>query len=372
MIIDVHCHYALVRRPADPALERFSFEPAHTAAGEQFDSCVSPRCLRRPSWRLARRALGLAAREPAALDSELQRFYERHLLASGPVQRIVLLAFDRYHYDDGRAADWPQRAGVPGSDIYTSNTLIRALCRRHPQRFLFGASVHPYRPQAPALIDEVFAAGACLLKWIPLHQNIDVFDPRTRAVMRRCAELGLALLVHYNGEFTLATNHPGYVSIGPLLEVLRQLRREGNMPTTIVAHVATPPTPWGRRDDFEALLAALAGEFADAPLYADISALASWGKVGFLRRLAARPELHGKLLLGSDFPVPAGLPRLRRDLGDRYHAIRAQGSWIQQAAQIYRQVGFCEIVLHRAAQVLPNVDFFARQAASATSGSGAG
>jgi hypothetical protein len=79
------------------------------------------------------------------------------------------------------------------------------------------------------------------------------------------------------------------MAVEPLLEALRVLRRAGCMPTTIVAHLATPITPVGGRASYHALLAALRGEFSDAPLYADISALTSWGKVGWLRQVARRP-----------------------------------------------------------------------------------
>lgn len=359
MIIDVHCHHTFTRRAAE-ARQRFSFEPATENGSAALDSWVSPRALRRMSWRLTKRFLGLDPRLPAGpeLDDALTRFYEPHYFGEGPVERLVLLAFDAYHDDEGRQAPPPATRAQLGSDIYTSNSHVHAACRRHPQRFLFGASIHPYRPEAVACVDEVFRRGACLLKWIPLHQNIDVADARTLAVLRRCAALGLPILVHYNEEFTLTTQHPAYQSVTALLAVLRRLRREGAMPITIVAHVATPVTPIGELRSHEALLEALVGDLADTPLFADISALTSWGKVGFLRKIAQRQDLHPKLLFGSDFPVPVALPRLRRDLGRDYPRVASDASWIQQAARIYRRVGFNEIVFHRAAELLPNLDHF--------------
>ncbi len=197
MIIDVHCHYTLsATRRSD--LERFSFEPLHDlpAAGDPtppsaYDSCVSPRVLRRGTWRLARRLLKLP-RPGAALDCALAERYARHLLAPGPIDRYVLLAFDAVHSDDGELVPLPRPGDQFGSDIYTSNTFIRELCRQHPQRFLFGASVHPYRSDAVECVEEVFAAGACLLKWLPVHHNIDVRDARSIGVLRCCARLGSA------------------------------------------------------------------------------------------------------------------------------------------------------------------------------------
>ena len=363
MIIDIHCHHTFTRLPAATA-ERFSFEPRPDPHVEKrgggdrptdYDSCVSPRALRRPSWRLARWALGLPSTTGEELDRRLAAEYERHLHADGPIERFVLLAFDAVHDDHGDCPPLPVAPRDFGSDIYTSNSLIRDVCRRNAGRFLFGASVHPYRRGAVACVEEVFAAGACLLKWIPLHQNIDAADPRTVAVLRRCAELGLPLLVHYGEEFSLTTQRPAYRSIRPLLATLRELRRDGHMPCVIVAHAATPVTPLGNRDSHRALLEAMTGEFADAPLYADIAALTTWTKVGFLRRLLRRPELHAKLLFGSDFPVLPASHRLRGDLGREYRRLAAIDSWPQRAVCMYRCLGFNEIVFHRAAALLPHV-----------------
>lgn len=357
MIIDIHCHCTFTRLEAQPD-GRFSFEPAEEHGRPALDSYVAPRALRSLRWRLLGLYFGLRPWERAGpqLDARLTEFYAQHLYGPGPVERVVLLALDAYHDAEGRRLPPPRTRAEPGSDIYSSNSFIHRLCRERPDRLLFGASVHPYRPNAVACVEEVFARGACLLKWLPLHQNIDIADPRTLAVLRCCAKLGLPILVHYGEEFTLATQHPEYQSVTALLDVLRRLRREGCMPITIVAHVATPVTPFGQRHSHEALVAALLEEFADAPLYADLAALTSWGKAGLLRALVRRQDLHAKLLFGSDFPVPLALPLLRRALGAEYAEIRATGSWVQQAARVYRRLGFNEIVFHRAAELLPNLD----------------
>lgn len=362
MIIDIHCHCTYTRRRAQPG-HRFSFEPLEENGRAALDSFVAPRKLRHPGWRLARRFFGLDAKLPAGpdLDARLAKLYEPHLFSTGPVDRIVLLALDAYHDNNGHRPAPPEARNQPGSDIYTSNSLVHETCREHPDRFLFGASVHPYRENATACVEEVFARGACLLKWLPLHQNVDISDPRALAVLRCCAKLGLPILAHYGEEFVLTTQHAEYRPVAPLLSVLRRLRQEDAMPTTIVAHLATPATPFGERRSHAALVEALLGEFADAPLYADISAFTSWGKAGFLRRIARRQSLHAKLLFGSDFPVPLALPRLRRYLGREHARIKAETSWIQQAVQVYRCAGFNEIVFHRAAELLPHVDHFRRQ-----------
>lgn len=319
--------------------------------------------MNRLSFRVFRWLLGISGKLPAGppLDNRLEEIYDAHLLAAGPIDRFVLLAFDAYRDRHGRLTPPPEYPSAAGGDMYTSNSLIRAMCRARPDRFLFGASVHPYRPDAVAAVREVFAAGACLLKWLPLHQNIDIEDPRTIDVLRCCAEIGLPVLAHYNAEFTLTTNHPEQVPIAPALGVLRRLRVEGKMPTFIAAHVATPVTSWGDWEPHQQLLQAMTGEFADAPLYADISALTTLGKIRFFRALAERQELHGRLLFGTDFPVPAALWRIRDLLRREYKPTLANPSWPQRVALACRHAGFNDITFHRASMILPNLEAFAHR-----------
>jgi uncharacterized protein len=365
MIIDVHCHHTFAAQP-HVATERFRFEPATGAGGAasagapaagarptDYDSCVAPRALARWNWRAARWLMRVPQ---AGLDAYLAREYARHLDAPGPIERYVLLAFDAVFDDAGQCVPLPQRGDRFGSDIYSSNSFIRHVCRQRPDRFLFGASVHPYRPDAVTAVEEVWAGGACLLKWIPQHHNIDPADPRTQAVLRACARLGLPVLVHVGEEFTLTTQRPAFAPLRPFLDVLRTLRRDGAMPITIVAHAATPVLPWGDRQSHRELLGALAGEFADAPLYSDVSALTTLAKSGFLCDLLKRPELHHKLLFGSDFPVPPQLHRLRGRLGRAYRELQREPSWPQRAARAGRALGLPEIVFHRAGMLLPHAD----------------
>lgn len=358
MVIDVHCHYTYSQRAASRQIPRFSFEPSETQSPGAMDSFIAPRATKRLSFSIFQRLLGISPALPpgAALDEQIEHVNTRHLLESRLVDRFVLLAFDEYHDSQGRRLPPPEHKGQRGSDMYTSNSLVRAACADHPRRFLFGASIHPYRDRAAELAREVFDAGACLIKWLPLNQNIDVTDARTIAFMRACAGLGLPLLIHYGPEFTLTTQHPKFIAVAPLLNVLRELRRGGAMPTVIVAHVATPVLPFGSTRAHELLIEALLGEFADEPLYADISALTTWGKVGFMRRLAARQDVHRKLLFGTDFPVPLSMFRLRRDLRPHHREIASLPSWPDRAVRAVRAMGYNEIVMQRAATILPNIN----------------
>ncbi len=359
MIVDVHCHVGYSARRVDDAGPRFSFEAAGSRGTEGFDGYFSPRMLKRTAWYFVKSWLKIdpSLGPGATLDAAIEAANERHFSQATSVDRLVLLAFDEYHDDNGVAVGQAASRRSLGSDLYVSNSLVRAMCDARPDRFLFGASIHPYRVQdgrdACAMLEEDAGAKPALVKWLPIHQNIRAEDPRTVAFLRKAAELGVAMLIHYGGEMSLSPQHREFEDPRPMLGVLRGLLAEGVMPTVIVAHAATPSFRWQSRRGHDALIDALLGEFADAPLYADIAALAAFGRTSRLCELADAPVLHSKLVWGSDFPIPVmrwlfwrRLPRRDR------RRIAAQPSWIEQSILLSRALGLGDRVFEQAARVL--------------------
>ncbi len=359
MVIDVHCHVGFSGQRVDASIPRFSFEPDGARGSPGHDSYLSPRLLRQPAWRFIRRWLGIntPGRAGEELDRHIRAVNERQWNAATSIDRLVLLAFDEYHDDDGRPVGAAESRRRPGSDLYASNSLVRSIAASRPNRYLFGGSIHPYRRQdgrdACEMLAELAAAGVVLIKWLPIHQNINAEDERTLVFLRRAAELGVPMLIHYGGEMSLARQHKEFEDPTPMIRVLGRLRNEGHMPTVMVAHAATPSFPWQGRAGHRALVDALLGEFADAPLYAEISALTGLGRTGWLKRLAERKELHGKLVWGSDYPVPVML-RLLGGAVDRAtrKKIAKETSWIEQSLRVCRAAGFGEEVFTRAGEIL--------------------
>lgn len=355
MRIDVHCHIGQRCRPHQPG-DRLSFEPVEGYAPH--DAFLSERIRRGLGMRIASRLMGLPPNLPdAEADRLIEELLLRHMLDARHIDRLVVLAFDQYHTDDGRPLGPRTRDQRYGSDLYVSNTYVREVCRRHPERLLFGASIHPYRSdgarRAVDMLDEAAGAGAVLVKWLPPAQNIHAEDPRTVTFLRRAAQLGVTMLIHCGGEYVLGNMHPEHQDPSGLLRTLRLLRDEGNMPTVIVAHVATPASwPVGSARTFRIMLDALTGEFADDPLYADISALGLFSRARWLKRLAAMPEVHDKLVYGSDFPVPCTPLAFRWRLGRVYHRIQAMPSWIDRDVTLKASLGFEERVFTRGGALL--------------------
>jgi predicted TIM-barrel fold metal-dependent hydrolase len=355
MVIDVHCHVGLSARRVELSVPRFSFEQDGAAGRPGYDSYFSPRLLKRAAWYFVKRWLKIDPSLPPGetLDVEIEASNERHWSNMPSVDRLVILAFDEYYEDGGRTPGPAATGASKGSDLYVSNSFVRAMCAARPERYLFGASIHPYRPGAIGMLEEVVKSGAVLVKWLPIHQNMNATDSRTVAFLRRAAELNIPMLIHYGGEMSLTKQHREQESVIPMLSVLRRLRAEGKMPTVIVAHAATPSFIWQDKEGHRALIDALVNEFSDAPLYADISALAALGRTHWLRTLARQREVHRKLVWGSDFPIPVLLrsfwlqvPRGRRT------EIAGMVSWIEQDYQLKRALGFGDCVFTQAERIL--------------------
>ncbi len=359
MVIDVHCHVGLSAKRVDHSIPRFSFEADGALGTPGFDSYLAPRLLKRAAWWFVRRWMGIDLRlKPGEeLDSVISAINERHWFDAPGVDRLVLLAFDEYFDDAGHVIGRAEVGQKRGSDIYVSNSFVRSLCAARPERFLFGGSIHPYRVQdgktAVEMLEELARADAALIKWLPIHQNIRAEDPRTVAFLRKAAELRIPMLIHYGGEMSLSRQHMEFEHPGPMLDVLRQLRRENAMPTVIVAHAATPSFLWQSRGGHDALISALLGDFKDAPLYADISALAAFGRTAWLRRLAKMPEVHRKLVFGTDYPIPVLKWPYRHLLSrEDWGKIRAASSWVEQDVLLKRALGFHDCVFTQAAEIL--------------------
>jgi len=267
-IIDIHCHTAGI--------------------GAGGSGCFVSQALRR-NWRyrVYLNAFGVTGEE---LEREgdaliLQRL-SRSLAESGSVAAAVVLAMDGAVDENGEL----DRART---EVYIPNDFLARETRRYPN-LLFGASINPYRKDAVQRLDQAVADGAVLLKWLPSIQLIDPADERLIPFYLRLKELGMPLLTH-TGEESSFTRQRDELGDPERLRLPLSLGV-----TVIAAHAASN----GRNDgepNFRRFLR-LCDEFPN--LYADISALTQVNRLGHLTRLLRHRELHGRLLYGSDMPLP--------------------------------------------------------------------
>ena len=302
-----------------------------------------PDLVRRIGERIQSRRLGI----PRARDAvEQERLYVETLaryVESSELDRAVLLAFDEI-YDENGARD-------PGrSRYFVPNDFVRAVCRDRPDRFLFGASVHPHRRDALDALERVKEAGAVLIKLLPNSQGFDPADPVLRPYYLKARELGLPLLVHGGYEHTIRPLNQSYGDP----ERWRSALLEGC--TVIVAHGGSAGR-FHRKETMGAFLRLLE-EFPNC--FGDTSALTNLWRTPYLKQLLSPEGLEerysvalenpfSRFIHGSDFPVPIiamafGMARSRQALSrlpDRRNAL-------QLDIELKRQSGVPDDCLTRA------------------------
>jgi len=273
------------------------------------------------------------------VQSDLDQAYTRYLLDrihhAGFLKQVVLLAND-WTYDDRGERD---EARTP---FFTPNGYVATLARDHDE-FLFGASIHPYRADALDALDRAAEEGAVLVKWIPNVQAIGLGDPRCRAFYRRLAHHRIALLTHVGDERALFVAGQEYGDPRTLVAPLD----EGV--TVVAAHVGT----LGERDG-RANVDWVTDLFPRWPnLYADTSGLTLITRWRSLLRLAERTDLHGRLVHGSDFPLPPS----STPLAGRVSALRWWSAWkrenpLRRDFEIKQALGLPEALYTRGYEVL--------------------
>lgn len=236
-----------------------------------------------------------------------QSYIERlHNLVDGlrPGAKLMLLAFDRNHGDDGQA-------DADHSSFYTPNTYASAMAQQHARYFEWIASIHPYRADAVTALEQAIQGGARAIKWLPNAMRIDPASPRCDAFYRIMAQHDLPLLSHAGKE--RAVSGGDTQDYGNPLKLRRALDLGVRV---IVAHCASlgedtdlDQGPNGVLvSSFDLFTRMMQEPRYQGRLFGDISAMTQYDRAPFLKQILARPEWHTRLLNGSDYPLPGILP----------------------------------------------------------------
>ena len=319
--VDLHCHVA--------------------GLGEGGSGCFVSEQLRR-SWKVGFyfRSFGVSRRE---LEQQGDALCADRLSAmlgqSRHVSHAVVLALDGAVDDRGNL-------DTAHTELYVPNEFVAALAAGHTN-LLFGASINPYRSDALARLDRAAADHAVLVKWLPSIQLIDPADERLAPFYRRMAELRLPLLIHTGAEHSFTWSKDEFADPA-------RLRLPLSLGVTVIAaHAAWPGRHDGERDVDR--LASLMQAYPS--LYADISSLTQLNKLGALREVLRRPELRGRLVYGTDFPMinmpivsPWYFP-LDLSLRQRWQISRIKNPWDRDVA-LKQALGVPADVFARAEKLL--------------------
>jgi uncharacterized protein len=223
--------------------------------------------------------------------------------------KLMLFAFDRT-YPEGENFDLKKTA------FYVPNSYAATIARQFPDRFRFVASVHPYREGAESIettIAKLVEDGAVAIKWLPAAMGIDPASPKCDAMYAACKKYNLPIITHAGEERAVEGAHKQHYG-NPL-----SLRRPLEMGVKIVvAHCSSLGTDLDldsgkgekspRVESFRLFERLMAEKKYEANLFADISAIPQANRAPALADIVGREEWVGRLVHGSDYPLPGVMP----------------------------------------------------------------
>lgn len=247
---------------------------------------ISPRLLKSPLFRFLLWKHELSPTHPR----EANRKYLDHLLtelrASRYVQKAVLLGMDGSYDQTGLL-------NRQHTEFLISNDYVLKTAQAYPDVFLAGPSINPQREDAIEEVHRCADAGAVLVKVLPNAQHFNPADPKYKPFYRALTERKLPLLSHVGYELSLIGKDQ---SLGDPDHLTLALE-EGA--TVIAAHACS----YGLML-YEKFLPTFRKLVATYPnFYADISALTLPNRLKMLLHLRRHPELHDRLLFGTDYPL---------------------------------------------------------------------
>ena len=217
--------------------------------------------------------------------------------------KLVLFAFERAHDERGRP-------DLEHSAFYVPDAYARDTARAHPQYFEWAASIHPYAGDALERMAQAKRDGARAVKWLPSAMGIDPASPRCDRFFESLRKLGLPLITHAGLE--RAVLGPEVQDHGNPLRLRRALDAGVRV---VIAHCAS----MGEDRDldrggasvssFELFARLMSEPRYEKNLFGDISAMTQVNRAGpALVRVIEESGWHGRLLNGSDYPLPGVMP----------------------------------------------------------------
>ncbi len=230
--------------------------------------------------------------------------------------RFHIYAMDYYHDDNGQR-------NLKRTDMYVPDDCVirlagkfnRALAEdpnKAEVEIIPVASVHPYRNDFEAAVNNLAEQGVKFIKWLPPAMNINMSKVK-KAHYRTLAEAGIILLVHTGDEHAFRVHSDNRKLGDPA--ALRYALDQG---VTIVALHTAKQGRHPEDDDpyFERFMDIMAEEKYRGYLFGEISAVMikppfiSDSKTGeIISRIIKNTQpsgiLSGRIYNGSDYPLPA-------------------------------------------------------------------
>jgi uncharacterized protein len=247
---------------------------------------ISPKMLNSPLFRFLLWKHGLPRHDPGEANRKYIEDLRTELRASRHVRQAVLLGMDGV-YDERGQLNRNETHFLIGNDY------VLETARAHPDDFLPGVSINPQRRDAVDEVHRCADAGASLVKVLPNAQQFNPAEERYKPFYRALVERRLPFLSHVGYEFSLIGKDQ---SVGNP-ERLELALEQGV--TVVAAHACSYGLMVYER--FLPVLLDFSRRYAN--FYADISALTLPNRVRMLLHLRRHPEIHDRLLFGTDYPL---------------------------------------------------------------------
>ena len=258
------------------------------------------------SWAHPYHRIQFAAYRSGALITDLDQADEQYVqrlvsLARGfGGGRFQLLAVDYHHNPDGSR-------NLEKSEFYTPNEYVVRIAQRYPELFVAAISVHPYRSDALQELDRWARQGIRFVKWLPNAQGIDASDPRINDYYGVLRDHDMVLLTHVGEEQAVEAREAQALG-NPL-----RFRRPLDLGVKVVmAHCASLgqdedlDNPGAMVDSFSLFMRLMDTPRYDGLLFGELSAMTQFNRMPEpVLALLRRPDLHHRLVNGSDYPLPA-------------------------------------------------------------------
>ena len=240
-----------------------------------------------------------------ARDSVDRAYVERmHNLIDGLRRgvKLLLYAFERA-YDERGEPD------AVHTIFHIPDRYARDIARKHPDYFEWAASIHPYRADAIAALEQAVRDGARAVKWLPSAMGIDPASPRCDRFFEALKRADVPLVAHAGLERAVLGREAH--DFGNPLRLRRALDAGVRV---VVAHCASMGEDRdldrganGPYVDSFSLFVRVFERYANC--YGDVSAMTQVNRAGpALARVIESDAWHARLLNGSDYPLPGVMP----------------------------------------------------------------
>ena len=215
--------------------------------------------------------------------------------------KLMLFAFDWFHNETGKPIPEKSIFHIPDAYAYE-------VAQSEPQAFEWVCSIHPYRADAVTALDDAVKNGARAVKWLPQGMGINPASPKCDAFYAACSKHNMPIICHTGRESAVQGGNQD--DANPL-----KLRRALDAGVRVVlAHCASDGEDIDydngnkKVKSFDLFLRLMDEPTYKELLFGEISAITLFNHAWTIKPLLQRTNLHGRLLNGSDYPLPGILP----------------------------------------------------------------